>query len=80
MQPYAFTHLFSSPTAHEPILSTSPAPLGGSLVETFAFLWIGAARAWEALCLGESRLPLTVVALGASIILAIYNTKTLFKL
>lgn len=51
--------------------TASAASLGGSLVEILAFLWVGATGAWETLCFGEGRLPLTVVALGAAIILRI---------
>lgn len=71
------SYLFSSPTAHEPTLSTaSAASLGGSLVEILAFLWVGATGAWETLCFGEGGLPLTVVALGAAIILRILKRTT----
>lgn len=68
----ALPYLFSSPTAHEPTLSTaSSASLGGSLVEILAFLWVGATGAWKTLCFREGRLTLTVAALGAAIILCV---------
>lgn len=65
------TDLLTSSSACNSILSS--ASLRGSLVKILAFLWIGAARAWESVAFGKGGLTLAAVALGASIIFTFWN-------